>query len=533
MGSRTRWRAGLRELSRPGEARVTDAELRRFTTLALSAVLIGANLIGAAVVLALLTLKLVPLPLLHVPGHPHMSRTGQIRLDNALVALAYVALTVPLGWVLGNRIIWSSAQWLRDSRVPEPDETRALLYGPARLFVMQLALWLGAALLFSLFNLHFSHTLAVRVAIVVSLTGFSTAACAYLTAERVLRSLTARALDQGMPDHLAVPGVTVRTLLAWGLGTVVPVGGLLAIGVLALTGDSTTDRHNLGVSTIALTSTGIVVGLLAVGLAVRTTADPISSVRRALARVQRGDFEVRVPVYDASEIGQLQLGFNDMVEGLAERERIRAAFGTYVDPDVAERIIRSGTNLGGEQVDVSCMFLDVRGFTRFAEATPPEQVVGALNRLFDLAVPIIHHQGGRIDKFVGDGLLAVFGAPRRLEDHADRALTAAEQIAAALVQPGRTMLEIGVGINSGPVVAGNVGGGGRFEFSVIGDTVNVAARVEAATRKTGDVILVSEHTRERLPESRRAGLVQREGIELKGKHDPVGVYALVTSASAD
>ncbi len=496
---------------------MSDRELRRFTTAALSVVLLGTNLLGALVVLALLTLRLVPLPPVN---------TTPVRLDNALIAAAYLALALPLGWLLGSRIVWAGGNWLLEGRPPTPNDTRVLLYAPQRLFAMQLVLWLGGALLFSLFNLHFSATLAVRVAIVVSLTGFSTAACAYLSAERVLRSLTARALALGMPEHLAVPGVVIRTLLAWGLGTIVPIGGLTGLGVLALTGNATIHLHDLAVSTIALTSTGIIVGLIAVVLAVRTTAEPISSVRRALAEAQRGDFGVRVPVYDASEIGQLQRGFNDMVAGLAERERIRAAFGTYVDPDVAERIISAGTNLAGEQVDVTCMFLDVRGFTSFAEATPPEQVVGTLNRLFELAVPIISDQGGRIDKFVGDGLLAVFGAPRRLEDHADRALDAAEQIVAALGSADLG-LGIGIGINSGPVVAGNVGGGGRFEFSVIGDTVNVAARVEAATRETGDTILLSEHTRQRLGASRHRSLVQRVGIELKGKHDPVGVYARV------
>jgi adenylate cyclase len=217
-----------------------------------------------------------------------------------------------------------------------------------------------------------------------------------------------------------------------------------------------------------------------------------------------------------------------MVAGLAERERIRDAFGTYVDPDVADRILTGGTNLAGEQVDVTCMFIDVRGFTPFAERTPADQVVATLNRLFEQTVPIIHANGGRIDKFVGDGLLAVFGAPRRLPDHADRAVSAAQAIARAVAATPDFSLAIGIGINSGPVVAGNVGGGGRFDFSVIGDTVNVAARVETATRQTGDVILLSDETRRRL--SGPVDMIERDGITLKGKHDPVRIYALTLGA---
>jgi adenylate cyclase len=515
-----RLRAVLQEFSRPGEVQIPDRDLRLFTTVLLSVVIIVTNIVGAAIVVALLVLNLVPLPVL---GH-----TGHIRLENSIVAAIYVAVAVPIGWVLGNRVVWKPGEWLLSGRAPSNRETRALLYAPRRLFFIQLELWIAAAVLFTLFNTQYSDELALRIAITVVLTGFVTASVAYLSTERVLRSLVARALHHGTPENLNVPGVTTRTILAWGLGTALPVGGLAAIGVVALANPhlSTHNKistHALAISVVTLTGTAIIFGLLAVLLAVRTTSDPISSVRRGLAQVQRGNFDVRIPVYDASSIGQLQLGFNDMVAGLAERERIRAAFGTYVDPDVAARIIEGGTNLGGEQVDVTCMFIDVRGFTAFAERTPADQVVAALNAMFELTVPIIHDHGGRIDKFVGDGLLAVFGAPRRLDDHADRALAAAREIAAAVAAGGST-LSIGIGLNSGPVVAGNVGGGGRFEFSVIGDTVNVAARVEAATRQTDDVILLSEETVVRL--DRPVDVVEREGITLKGKHDAVKVYAL-------
>jgi len=139
-------------------------------------------------------------------------------------------------------------------------------------------------------------------------------------------------------------------------------------------------------------------------------------------------------------------------------------------------------------------------------------------------VPIIHAHGGHVDKFVGDGLLAVFGAPRRQPDHADQALSAALDMAAAVEKEFAGDLGIGIGLNSGTVVAGNVGGAGRLEFSVIGDAVNVAARVESATRQTGDVILVSEHTK-RLLHDDAIGLEDRPQVPLKGKTEIVRLYA--------
>ena len=244
--------------------------------------------------------------------------------------------------------------------------------------------------------------------------------------------------------------------------------------------------------------------------------------------MQKGELDVRVPVYDGTQIGQLQLGFNAMVEGLAEREKIRDAFGAYVDPDVAEHILKEGTNLAGEEVEVTIMLLDIRDFTAFAEETPADKVVAAINDLFEQIVPIIHDCGGHVDKFVGDGLLAVFGAPRRREDHADRALKAALGIGERV--NSSEGLRLGIGLNSGMVVAGNVGGAGRLEFSVIGDPVNVAARVEAATRETGDTILLTERTRDLLADS-HPELAERSGIELKGKRETVKVYAPTSSQS--
>jgi adenylate cyclase len=252
---------------------------------------------------------------------------------------------------------------------------------------------------------------------------------------------------------------------------------------------------------------------------------PINDLVQAAGRVERGDLETDVAVTTSDEVGRLGQAFNKMVAGLAERERIRTALGTYLDPEVAEHVLKEGTALEGEQVEVTVMFVDVRDFTGFAERAEAPEVVATLNRLFELIVPIVREHGGHVDKFVGDGLLAVFGAPRRQQDHAQEALAAACQMAEAVDEELGDQLRIGIGLNSGEVVAGNVGGGGRFDFSVIGDVVNVAARVEAATRQTGDTILIAERTKQLL-DREEVRLEPRPGVELKGKREAVALYAV-------
>ncbi len=502
------------EIVRPGETRLSGRTLSAAGRVVLTLVIVTTNLVGAGSVLVI-----AEFVYRSRPSPP----AANLRTVNVVAALIYVAVACPLGVVLGTRGLRRVREWLTDERPATLEEARTVLRSPLRLFLLQVSLWLIAAVLFGIFNATHSLALGARVVVIVALTGVVTASCSYLLTELLLRPAAVRALSDGAPGKLAVPGVATRAVLAWVMGTGLPLFGMVAIGVIALSGDRSSTREQLGVAMVALGGAGIVVGLLAVTVAARATADPVESVRRALARVQRGEFDVRVPVYDGTQVGQLQLGFNEMVGGLAERDRIREAFGTYVDPEVAEHILEEGTNLDGEELEVTIMFVDVRDFTSFAESTPAEEVVAAINALFEQIVPVIHDHGGRVDKFVGDGLLAVFGAPRRQEDHADQALAAALEITQGL--ESEEGLEIGIGLNSGVVVAGNVGGAGRLEFSVIGDPVNVAARVEAATRETGDTVLLADRTRELLNDS-SAELTERMNVELKGKSETVRVFAV-------
>ena len=451
-----------------------------------------------------------------------ISNEDSVRSTDLIAMAIYLPLALGVGVAWGHRRARVVRAFLQEGRAPTPEERRGVLRAPLRVAQLCAALWGGAVVLFFFINLQFSLEVAYNIALTVALGGITTCGIAYLQSERILRPTAVRALTGAAPEPGVVPGVAARSVLFWALGTAVPLVGLLLVALGVLSGDDPTTEEELATIVVVLAGLALVIGLLVAILAARATADPVVSVRDALAEVEGGNLDVEVPVYDGSEVGLLQAGFNRMVAGQRERERIRETFGTYVDADVAEHILSEEGGAEGQEVEVTLLFLDVRDFTRFAERAAPQEVVSALNGLFERAVPIVRRHGGHIDKFIGDGFLAVFGAPRPASDHADRALAAALEIARA-VEDEPVPLQIGIGLNSGPVVAGSIGGAGRLEFSVIGDAVNVAARVESATRQTGDVILLSEQTRELL--QREYELAERPGIELKGKSGPVTLYA--------
>jgi class 3 adenylate cyclase len=265
-------------------------------------------------------------------------------------------------------------------------------------------------------------------------------------------------------------------------------------------------------------------------LLTRSIVGPLRDLEAATKRVAAGDLRTRVPVTSTDETGRLAQAFNRMVAGLQERETLHEAFGAYVDPGVTERVLVEGAALEAEDVEVSVLFVDIRGFTARAERSSARATVDELNRFYDTIVPVVTRHGGHANKFVGDGMLAVFGAPEPRPDHADRAVAAALDLAAAVNERFDGDLEIGIGVNSGRVIAGTVGGGGRMEFTVIGDTVNTACRVEAATRETGDAVLITEATRSRL-ERDHGSWAQRPAIALRGKRSTAHLHAPVDDRS--
>ncbi|MCZ8381286.1 adenylate/guanylate cyclase domain-containing protein [Mycobacterium sp. CPCC 205372] len=268
-----------------------------------------------------------------------------------------------------------------------------------------------------------------------------------------------------------------------------------------------------------------------VALGFSPSLQPIRDLASGAERVAAGDYGRRLPVVQDDDLGALAASFNRMQAGLAERQRLQGAFGTYVDPALAARLLQQGDDVfTGERREVSVMFVDIRDFTPFAETHTAEDTVARLNALFEIVVPAVVDTGGHVNKFLGDGALAVFGAPNDIEDHAAAAVAAALRIHQRVAQTFGSALRIGIGINSGVVIAGTIGGGGKLEFTLIGDTVNVAARVEQLTKTTGDAILLTRATVDALT-SRPGDLTDRGVHVLKGKSAAVQVFGLAAGDS--
>jgi adenylate cyclase len=313
--------------------------------------------------------------------------------------------------------------------------------------------------------------------------------------------------------------------LRWRLMVTLPMINIITgLIVAALTSGGGADAK-LGVDVLIAVGVATTVSLELTVLLSKSILRPIADLQRATDEVREGNLDVDVAVTTGDELGELAASFNQMVEGLRERERIQEAFGTYLDKEIADYILSDAFSEDGVELDVSVVFCDVKDFTRFASGAEATEVVRCLNDLFECVVPIVSEHGGHVDKFVGDGLVAVFGAPEPADDHADRAVRAAVEMACQANDPERDGLRIGVGVNSGRVVAGSIGGAGRLNFSVIGDSVNVAARVEAHTRETGDEVLITDETKRRLSEG--LDIRTRGSHDLKGIDDPIVLHAPV------
>ena len=420
----------------------------------------AANVVAAVAVFAFLALALeAPL------SEPECACWSS---DVALFVGTVVVLAVAAN-LMGARLCRPVEQWLREDRPPTDRERRATLAQPAWQAMNALAVWGIALVVYPLGSvLFFDHSVAhaLRVADGIFFGALMAAGLTYLIVERVLRPVYARVLA-GRSSGVPSPGVQRRLLLVWALGSGVPLLGVVVAPTVVEAADWKRPMMVLGVS-------GLGAGVVMTGFAAHAVAVRLAGLRSALAAVETGALDVRGEVDDPGEVGELQVGFNRMVDGLRERRRLHDLFGRQVGEQVAQIALERGADLGGEQQEAAVLFVDLVGSTALALDRPPREVVDTLNRFFEIVVGVVNDAGGYVSRFEGDAAVCVFGAPVVSPDCAAQALRAARLLVEQLAEVD---LDAGVGVSAGTVVAGNVGTKERYEYTVIGDPVNEAARL--------------------------------------------------------
>ncbi|NKB32008.1 MAG: HAMP domain-containing protein [Pseudomonadales bacterium] len=267
----------------------------------------------------------------------------------------------------------------------------------------------------------------------------------------------------------------------------------------------------------------IVISLIAVIFLARSISNPLTRLATIVQRIEKGDYDMQADIRSRDELGTLADSVNSMAVGLAEKEKVRDLLGKVVSHEIAEELLNNPIELGGEERDITIVFSDIRGFTSFCEGLPPRQVLEELNKVLSTISDIIEAHSGVVDKYQGDAVMALFGAPIKGENDARNAMNAAIEIIAALGKMDG-MLSACVGVNTGLVVAGNLGSENRLNYSVIGDTVNLSARLESLTRHYGVTNIVSEASKNAAPEFDYREI---DEVRVAGKQESVRIYELI------
>ncbi len=500
--------------------RVNESPSRRRVRIQtiLTVVIVGANLVGVAVAVLLVTVAF-PVPSVFSDA-PKWVTFGVVP------AYTLVAGLVGTYWITQRTV--SVLRWAIEDRAPSPADERNTFMAPLRVAIVTLILWgIGAALMTTLYGL--ANTFFIPQELFsVSFCGLVVATACYLFTEFALRPVAAQALEAGPPPRRLAPGIMGRTMTVWVLGSGLPVVGiaLTAIFSLALRNMSETQ---FGVAVIILSAATLMFGFLLMWILSWLVATPVRMVRAALKRVEQGNLRGDLVAFDGTELGELQRGFNSMVNGLRERERVRDLFGRHVGREVAAAAERERPKLGGEERHVAVLFVDIISSTELVTKRPADEVVQLLNRFFAVIVDEVDNHCGIVNKFEGDATLAVFGAPNRLEQPEDQALSAARAIAKRL-EDEVSDIKAGIGIAAGEVVAGNVGTKERFEYTVIGEPVNEAARLSELAKDKTSRMLASSDTVEAAGEKERENWTIGDTVTLRGHEQPT---RLATLASGD
>jgi adenylate cyclase len=434
------------------------------------------------------------------------------------VAPAYIVLALGLGtfWVTWR--IVRSLRWSIEERTPTRIDHRNAFAAPWRVARMVLVLWgVGTALLTVLYGLHDTDFIP-RFLFAVSFPGVLVATGCYMITEFALRPVAAQALEAGPAPNRLTDGIMGRTMLVWLLGSGVPVLGIAVTAIFALSLENLTETQ-LAYAVLSIAAATLLFGAVLMWLLSWLISTPVRVVRSALKHVERGDLNCNVVVFDGTELGELQRGFNSMVEGLKERERVRDLFGRHVGREVAAAAERDRPKLGGEERHVAVIFVDIIGSTQLVTTRRATEVVELLNRFFAVIVEEVDRHHGFVNKFEGDAALAVFGAPNHLDNPESEALVAGRAIARRICEEVPEC-EAGIGVASGEAVAGNLGAKERFEYTVIGEPVNEAARLCELAKDAPGRLLASSDAVETATEEERAQWTLGDTVTLRGHDEP-------------
>ncbi|MDT5264676.1 MAG: adenylate cyclase [Mycobacterium sp.] len=432
---------------------------------------------------------------------------------NLIALCGLVAVSATVGAVAGVLNMVPSFRWFAEGAEPTPAQQCAALSIATRLTLVQFGIWAACGVVFSLVNLHSGGGVAYVIGAAILVGGATTACLGYLITQRTLRPILAASMKTATATG-EMPGVLARLMITWVLFSALPTAGIALIVLARSNGWFVQKSAPVETPILVLAAVSLLLGFRAMVLVARSISDPVRDVVVAMTEVERGQSGAFVEVYEPSEIGRLQIGFNRMVAGLQEREQLRDLFGRHVGVDVARHALQQDS-LSGDVREVAVLFVDLVGSTTIAASRPPEAVAEILNDFFRIVVAAVDHRQGLINKFEGDAVLAVFGAPLGIEEPASAALATARALGAELKK--LPLVDFGIGVSAGPVFAGNIGAENRYEYTVIGDVVNEAARLADHAKDWHSRVLASGDAIARAQATERCHWAMRGSTALRGR----------------
>jgi adenylate cyclase len=475
--------------------------------------------LSLAYIIAVIDASAILIPL---RGHTSDAANVDFAEKNTTTVVVLVALGIVSIAVAGSISIRPTLRWYVAGKEPDSAQRNAVMKLPGRQTAILLTAWGAAGAILMLLNRSGGAALLLPILLGVLLGGLAAAGTAMLISQRTLRPIM-RAATLGGEPSLAVPGVLARLVLLWFLCSALPIGVIASLVVLRSYGWLIQKSASLDVPVLVVALAALLLGLPTMMLTSRSIADPLGEVVDAMAEVEHGRIGTYVGTYERSEIGRLQTGFNRMVAGLAERDRLRDLFGRHVGTDVAQRAIEEGASLSGDVVEAAVLFIDLVGSTQLAESRPPQEVADVLNDFFRIVVGAVDEHHGLINKFAGDAALAVFGAPLRTSEPASAALATARSLGTKLRR--LPVVDFGIGVSAGRVFAGNIGAENRYEYTVIGDAVNEAARLADLAKTADRRILCSAAAIERADDAEREHWSECYSTVLRGRSEATHISA--------